>query len=140
MRVYVHLSGGWIDFLARTQYHNYRHMTDFKPILDELIAFRKARNWEQFHNPKDVALSLVLEAAEVLEHFQWKSAAEIEEHIKSRKNDIAEELADVFNWVILLSHDLGIDVVAASREKIAKNAQKYPVEKALGKHAKYTEL
>ncbi len=115
-------------------------MTDFKPVLDALLSFRTERNWEQFHNPKDLALSLVLEAAEVLEHFQWKRAAEIEAYVAAHKDDVAEELADVFNWVILLSHDLGIDVLAAAHEKIAKNAQKYPVEKALGTHAKYTEL
>src|SRR3989344_2350493 len=108
-------------------------MADFKPILERLIKFRNERDWEQFHAPKDLALSLVLEAAEVLEHFQWKSAEEIEEYIKTHKGDIAEELADVFNWVILMAHDLDIDLLEAANKKIDKNGKKYPVEKAKGR-------
>lgn len=114
-------------------------MQDIKPILERLLQFRRERDWEQFHNHKDVALSLVLEAAEVLEHFQWKSAEEIREYAKTHKDDIAEELADVLNWVLLLSHDLDIDVIAASHKKIDKNAENYPADKSKGKHYKYTE-
>ncbi len=112
-------------------------MSDISPVLEKLLAFRKERDWEQFHKPKDLALSLVLEASEVLEHFQWKTTEEIEEYVKSNKDDIAEELADVFNWVILLSHDLGIDVVDAAHKKIEKNGLKYPVGKVNGKSDKY---
>lgn len=115
-------------------------MSDVERLQQLLIEFRKARDWEQFHNPKDVAISLALEAAEVLEHFQWKSPEEIKEYIKKNKDDIGEELADVFNWVLLLAHDLDIDIIKASDDKIAKNALKYPVEKAKGSHKKYTEL
>lgn len=114
-------------------------MPDIKPILDRLLRFRSEREWEQFHKPKDLAISLTLEAAEVLEHFQWKTTEEIEEYVKTHKDDIAEELADVFNWVILLSHDLGIDIIEAANKKIDKNAKKYPADKAKGKHAKYTQ-
>ncbi len=115
-------------------------MSDIERLTKRIIEFREARKWKQFHNPKDVAISLCLEAAEVLEHFQWKSKDEIEEYVKSHKDDIGEELADVLYWVLLLSHDLEIDVVGALDKKIDKNEKKYPVEKAKNSHAKYTEL
>ena len=115
-------------------------MDKIKDLTERILAFRNARDWKQFHNPKDVALSLVLEAAEVMEHFQWKNKEEIEKYAKSHKEEIGEELADVFNWVLLLSHDLGIDIAAAAKKKIKKNEKKYPIEKAKGRHNKYTEL
>lgn len=115
-------------------------MTNINELTKKLIAFRDARDWEQFHNPKDVAISLSLEASEVLEHFQWKSKEEIEQYIKTNKNEIGEELADVFNWVLILSHDLSIDITEASDKKVKKNEEKYPVEKAKGKHTKYNKL
>src|SRR3990167_10066197 len=107
-------------------------MSDIKDVTEKIKKFRDDRDWKQFHNPKDVALSLVLEATEVLEHFQWKSQAEIEEYTKSNKEDIGEELADVLYWVLLMSHDLKIDVLEALERKILKNEEKYPVEKAKG--------
>lgn len=109
-------------------------------LTEKLIAFRKERDWEQFHKPKDLAVSLSLEAAEVLEHFQWKSDKEIEEYVKTHKDEIGEELADVFNWVLLMSHDFEIDILSASAKKIVKNEVKYPVEKAKGRHTKYNKL
>lgn len=109
-------------------------------ITKKLIEFRKKRDWEQFHKPKDLALSLVLEAAEVLEHFQWKSEKEIQSYVKSHKKEIGEELADVLNWVLLLSHDLGIDVLKSSEAKICANAKKYPVKKSKGRATKYTKF
>lgn len=115
-------------------------MDKIKFLTKKIIEFRDARDWKQFHNPKDLALSLTLEAAEVLEHFQWKSPAEIEEYLKTNKEHIADELADVLSWILLMSHDLKIDIAKAMAKKITKNATKYPVEKAKGKHKKYTEL
>jgi dCTP diphosphatase len=109
-------------------------------ITKRIIAFRDARDWKQFHNPKDLSLSLVLEATEVMEHFQWKSKEEIEKYIKTNKADIGEELADVLYWVILMSHDLGIDPIRALEKKMEINEKKYPVEKAKGKHTKYNKL
>src|SRR3989344_3685376 len=106
-------------------------------LVERIIAFRDARDWKQFHNQKDVALSLVLEASEVMEHFQWKSKEEIGKYIKTNKNDISEELADVLYWVLLMSHDLKIDVLDSLEKKIKKNEKKYPVKKAKGKHNKY---
>ena len=115
-------------------------MTDIKNLTDRIIAFRDARDWKQFHNPKDLALSLVLEAAEVMEHFQWKSKDEMEKYIVTNKSDIGEELADVLYWVLLMSADLDIDILKDLEEKIKKNEEKYPVEKARGRHTKYTKL
>lgn len=112
--------------------------------LDELtkriLRFRDDRDWKQFHNPKDLALSLTLEAAEVLEHFQWKSTDEIEKYIKSDKSKIGDELADVLYWVLLMSEDLEIDILKALENKMKENESKYPVSKAKGKHTKYNKL
>lgn len=115
-------------------------MKNVDDLTKRIIAFRDARDWKQFHNPKDLSLSLVLEAAEVMEHFQWKSKEEIEKYVKTSKSEIGEELADVLYWVLLISHDLEIDVLDALEKKIKKNEDKYPVEKARGKHTKYNKL
>ncbi len=106
----------------------------------KVVAFRDARNWKQFHNPKDSTISLVLEATELLEHFQWKNAEEMLTHVQTKKDDVSEELADVFYWVLLIAHDLDIDLAEAFTKKMAKNDAKYPVDKASGNHKKYTEL
>lgn len=115
-------------------------MSDIEKITRKIIEFRDARDWKQFHNPKDLALSLVLESAEVMEHFQWKNQAEMEEYVKTHKDDIGAELADVLFWILLMSHDLDIDVLDALEKKMNKNAEKYPVEKAKGRHTKYDKL
>ncbi len=115
-------------------------MNDIEIVTNKLLEFRKKRNWEQFHKPKDLAISLVLEAGELLEHFQWRSDEEIRKHVIDQKNEVAEELADVFNWVLLLAHDLNIDIIKSSLKKIDKNRKKYPVKKTKGKHTKYTNL
>ena len=115
-------------------------MDPIKRLTKDLIDFRNERDWEQFHNPKDVALSLTLEAAELLEHFQWKNDQELRDYAKNHKDDIAEELADVFNWVLILAHDLGVDIAEASEKKLVKNKEKYPIRKAKGKTTKYNKL
>lgn len=115
-------------------------MSDIKRLIKKIEKFRDERDWKKFHNPKDVALSLVLEATEVMEHFQWKNQKEIEKYIKTHKTEIGEELADVMYWVLLLSHDLGIDITDALDNKIKKNEERYPKEKAKGKHTKYDKL
>ncbi len=112
-------------------------------LHDLQLAIRKFcddRDWDQFHNPKDLAISLTLEATEVLEHFQWKNAEEMEEHSRTNKTEVGEELADVFYWVLLLSNKLDINLVEAFQKKMSKNEAKYPIEKAKGSHKKYTEL
>jgi NTP pyrophosphatase (non-canonical NTP hydrolase) len=115
-------------------------MEKIEELTNRIIAFRDARDWKQFHNPKDVALSMVLEAGEVMEHFQWKNAEEMIKYSETNKTEIGEELADVLYWVLLMGHDLKIDVLEALEKKIEKNAEKYPVEKARGSAKKYTEL
>lgn len=115
-------------------------MSDLGDLQKRVVAFRNARDWKQFHNPKDMALSLVLEAAEVLEHFQWKSPEEMAEYVETNKTDIGEELADTLYWVLLMAHDLDIDLNDIFEKKMAKNEAKYDVEKARGNHKKYTEL
>ena len=106
----------------------------------QIRKFCDDRDWDQFHNPKDLSISLALEDAEVLEHFQWKNDAEMAEHIKNKKADVGEELADVFYWVLLLANKTDINLVDAFEKKMAKNEAKYPVLKAKGSHKKYTEL
>jgi dCTP diphosphatase len=113
---------------------------DIKTLTKRIVDFRDARDWKQFHNPKDVSLSLVLEAGEVMEHFQWKTKKEIRDYVKTHKTEISEELADVMYWILLLSHDLEINIIDALKKKIEKNDKKYPVEKAKGNAKKYTEL
>jgi len=115
-------------------------MDKIQELTKKIIEFRDKRDWKQFHNPKDVALSLVLEAGEVMEHFQWKNEKEIEKYIKTNKFEIGEEIADVLYWVLLMSHDLKIDVLDALDKKIRKNGEKYTIEKSKGNHKKYTDL
>ncbi len=127
-------------FSLKKQELNNNFMKDISKLIEKIVAFRDARNWKQFHNPKDCAISLSLEASEVLEHFQWKSKEEIEKYIKTNKDEIGEELADVLYWVLLMSYDLNIDILGISERKMKKNEEKYSVEKAKGKHTKYNKL
>ncbi|HXK37520.1 MAG TPA: nucleotide pyrophosphohydrolase [Candidatus Paceibacterota bacterium] len=115
-------------------------MNVIQELSKEIVDFRDARDWKQFHNPKDCAISLSLEAAEVLEHFQWKNDGEMAEHVEREKEAIGSELADVLNVVLLMSYDLGIDIEEALRKKMKMNGEKYPVEKSKGKHTKYNKL
>lgn len=115
-------------------------MKSLKQLTEKILEFRDARDWQKFHNPKDSAISLALEAAEVLEHFQWKSQEELQSYLRTNKDDVGEELADVLFWVLLMSHDFGIDILKASFKKLDKNIAKYPVEKSKGKHTKYDKL
>ncbi len=115
-------------------------MSDIKAITQRINKFRNERDWKQFHNPKDEALSLVLEATEVLEHFQWKNEEQVKEYLKGHKDEIGDELADVLYWVLLMSEDIDVNIVEAIERKMKKNEAKYPVEKAKGKATKYTKL
>lgn len=103
-----------------------------------LIAFREERDWKQFHNPKDQALSLVLEAAELMELMQWKNGEELEAHLLEQREALEDELADVLGWVLLIAADRGIDLAGAFHRKLAKNHAKYPAEKVRGSAQKYT--
>ena len=85
-------------------------MPDLKVLAEQVVAFRDERDWKQFHNPKDVALSLMLESAELLEHFQWKNGEAIQETAMHRRAELADELADVLYYTLLMAHDLNIAV------------------------------
>ncbi len=114
---------------------------NLKDILERLLKFRKERDWEQFHRPKELAISIVLEAAELLEEFQWKTDKEIKKYLnEGGLGNIKGEIADIAIYILLLSNDLGIDLVDAIREKLKKNEEKYPVEKAKGSAKKYNKL
>lgn len=115
-------------------------MSELTPIIARIRQFNEDRDWRQFHNPKDMALSLVLEAAEVMEHFQWKNAEQMTAHVAEHQEDVADELADVLYWVLHMSDEFGIDILAALNRKMDKNEAKYPVEKARGSAKKYNEL
>lgn len=115
-------------------------MSDIKNLTKKVIKFRDDRDWKQFHNPKDLSISLALEAAEVLEHFQWKSPEEIKKYVKTNKEDLADELSDVLKYLLMLSYELKIDLVKSVPEKMKKDAKKYPVKKYRGKHPKDKEF
>ena len=109
-------------------------------LLEQLIQFRRERDWEQFHNPKDIAISLSIEAAELLEWFQWRTADEVREMLTSDKREqLEDEIADVAVYLSYLCHDLKIDLNQAVRKKMVKNAAKYPADKVKGRADKYTE-
>jgi dCTP diphosphatase len=114
-------------------------MSDIKDLQKKIIKFRNDRDWKQFHNPKDLAIDLSLEASEVLEHFLWKSKEEQTNHIKRHKEEVADELADVLMPLLILAYDFNIDIKRAFEKKLKKTAKKYPVSKVKGKHLKYTE-
>lgn len=108
-----------------------------KETITQVLQFTEDRNWKQFHNPKDLAISICLEAAELLEVIQW-SADDTE--CSDKIDRIREELADVLNYCILMADAYGLDLDEIILEKLKKNEQKYPVNKAYGKKEKYTQL
>jgi len=109
-------------------------MKESEEIIQALLKFRNERDWEQFHNPKDLALAINVEAGELLELFLWKNTNE------AKEEKIKEELADVFAFAFLLAEKYNFDVKEIVLEKIKRNAEKYPVEKAKGTAKKYNEL
>jgi dCTP diphosphatase len=115
-------------------------MSEIQALTEKIKKFVHERDWEQFHNHKDLAVSLALEAAEVLEHFQWKKPEEVEAHAKNGKDEIADELADVACYLFELADNLGIDLSKAIEVKLTKNALKYPIEKSKGRITKYSQL
>lgn len=105
--------------------------------INKILEFRDARNWKQFHNPKDLAVSISLEAAELLEVFQWSGTDVV---CADKLDKVKEELADVVNYCVLMADACGLDLDEIVCEKIKRNNEKYPVEKAFGSKEKYTEL
>lgn len=113
---------------------------DIDQLRDALRRFAAERDWGQFHSPKNLAISLSIEAGEVLEHFQWLTEDESHNLDDASRQAVALELADVLLYLLQLSDKLGIDMLRAAREKIELNARRYPADKAKGTSTKYTEL
>lgn len=109
-------------------------MSDIEELREKIVKFTQDRDWDQFHNGKDLALALSIEASELLEAFLWKPA----EDVKPEK--VKEELADVLNYAFLIADKYNLDIKQIILDKLARNAEKYPVEKAKGSAKKYNEL
>ncbi|SMC17268.1 NTP pyrophosphatase, house-cleaning of non-canonical NTPs [Clostridium acidisoli DSM 12555] len=112
-----------------------------KEITNEIVEFSNIRDWDKFHNPKDLAISLSLEASELLECFQWKNSEEVGEMINSSEIvKIEDEIADVGNYLLLLCDKLNLNLFEAIDKKLLKNNKKYPIDKCKGKSTKYNKL
>ena len=109
-------------------------MSDLEELRKAIVKFTQERDWDQFHNGKDLSLALSIEASELNEAFLWKNANDV------NVDKVKEELADIFNYAILIADKYNLDVKQIVLEKLAKNAQKYPVDKAYGSAKKYNEL
>jgi len=105
--------------------------------LRQILKFRDARDWKQFHSPKNLSISLALEAAEILETFQWTADNKVP---KGKKKELELEIADVYYYLLLLAHETGIDIDKALAKKMIVNKKRYPVSKARGNSRKYNEL
>lgn len=114
-------------------------MSEVQKLTDAIKVFVQARGWGKYHNEKDLALSLALEAAEVLEHFQWKNGDELQAYLRTHAEDLADEVADVLIYLLQLCDKLGIDIIKAAHRKMEKNGKKYPAEQVYGSSKKYTE-
>jgi NTP pyrophosphatase (non-canonical NTP hydrolase) len=109
-------------------------------VIDKIRQFRDERDWKQFHDPKNLAMSIAIEAAEIMEHFQWVDRDKSLQHAAESREEIADEIADVAIYLIELADVTGIDLQTAILAKLKKNAVKYPVEKSRGSITKYTKL
>lgn len=114
----------------------------FQECVAALLAFRDARNWKQFHTPRQLAAALAIEAGELQQTFLWKTDAEIEAALADPafKAEIGDEIADVLSFALLLAHDLSLDPAHLIEAKLEKNEARYPVEKSRGRSTKYTNL
>ena len=115
-------------------------MSELEAIRDELRRFAADRDWDQFHSPKNLASALAVEAAELLEPFQWLTEEQSRNLTAEQMSAIKSEVADVFIYLVRLSDKLGLNLLEAAAEKIRVNAEKYSVEKSRGSSAKYTKL
>lgn len=111
-----------------------------KELTKRIRKFIQERDWEQFHTPKNLAMSLSIEAAEIMEHFQWKTAEESRELDEATFDEVKDEIGDTFVYLLRLCDELGIDPIKAANDKMLKNAEKYPIDKAKGNAKKYTKL
>lgn len=106
-------------------------------VMEKINQFRDERNWRQFHNEKDLALSITLEVSELLELFQWKSSEDV---VESKRERLAEELADILIYSYMFADNLDFDINEIIERKLVKNAEKYPVDKSKDNNSKYNEL
>jgi len=114
--------------------------TTIATLTAEIRAFRDARDWLQFHNPKELAVAIAAEAGELLQHFVWQNPEQSDRRVADRRDAIASEIADVAILLFELADNAGIDLAAAMRAKLARNEERYPVHRARGSNAKYDEL
>lgn len=115
-------------------------MDNVKRVIGKIKKFRDDRDWMQFHDPKNMAISIMLEASELLEHFQWKTKDEVEKYVSMHREEVQDEIADIAMYLFEMADNLGVDLLNAMEKKLAKNMAKYPVAKAKGSAKKYTEL
>ncbi|MDH5408008.1 MAG: nucleotide pyrophosphohydrolase [Gammaproteobacteria bacterium] len=114
-------------------------MSELKDLQDRLHQFAIERDWEQFHAPKNLAMALIVEAAELVEHFQWLNESQSENLTEEKLQEVGHELADIFIYSLRLAQRLDIDLLETVKEKMAINEKKYPAEKVKGSAKKYTE-
>ena len=113
---------------------------DINDVRRKIIEFRDRRDWQQFHNPKNLAEAISIESGELLETFLWKTADDSRSLDEAGLQAVKEELADIFIFMIYMCDELNIDLLEETTKKIAKNTEKYPIKKAKGKHLKYNKL
>ncbi|MGI6443942.1 MAG: nucleotide pyrophosphohydrolase [Candidatus Dojkabacteria bacterium] len=114
--------------------------TNLETLRKKIIAFREERDWKQFHNPKNLAMSINIEASELMELYQWLDMEQSKEFSKTNKKEIEDEVADIFNYLILFANDLDIDLIKVTDRKLKETKKKYPVSKSKGKSTKYNKL
>jgi dCTP diphosphatase len=130
----------WQLYIKRSQGYQMSEQKDpFIILRDQLRGFVAERDWAQFHTPKNLASALSVEAAELLEPFQWLKTGNVDELDEKAKKNIRHEMADVLNYLVMLADQLNVDLIVAAKEKIALNALKYPVEQVLGDARKYSD-
>lgn len=116
-----------------------KEMDRLDVLRERLRGFVRERDWEQFHSPKNLAMAMIVEAAELVEHFQWLTEQQSRDIVPEKRDQVAQELADTFIYLLRLADVLGIDLIDAAHAKMDLNAKKYPAEKVRGSNAKYTE-
>lgn len=112
---------------------------DFITLRERLKLFARERDWEQFHSPKNLAMALIVEAAELLEHFQWLTPEQSESLPEDKRREVELEMADIFIYLMRMCERLDVDLLEVVEEKIKLNAEKYPAEKVRGSAKKYSE-
>jgi NTP pyrophosphatase (non-canonical NTP hydrolase) len=126
--------------VQRARYYDAMHPENLSDLTRLVLEHRDQRHWKQFHTPKELAISLCVESAELLGLMQWKNGPQLEQAVEQKRQEIADELADVLHSVLLLASELNISPGEALVSKLADDAKKYPVAKARGKNLKYDEL